>query len=331
MSSALALQRFPFLHTRSLELVEQLQSGMHGRTVLERTDPKLAFEWQANRLVVGELAVTASRYGGGLRAKTDNVDRIYTLLIPQHGGGQSTQGREATLLRPGRMAAVVSASLPATVEVDSYYQGFGVRIAADVMERTLHALTGVQRVTPLCFEGSVDLQQGAGAELMRLLQFILDGAKHEHSVLRTPIIEARLSEAFVVALLLGVRHNHSHLLRTEPRAIESRHVKLAQEYMEANAHRAITAAEVAQATGLTIRALNAAFQAHGGVPPFGFLRERRLALARARLASSSAATVAEVALSSGFPHLGRFSVQYKKRYGESPVETLRRARKLQGP
>jgi hypothetical protein len=73
------------------------------------------------------------------------------LLIPQRGGGRSAQGHEATLLQPGRTAAVVSASLPATVEVDSNYQGFGVRIAADVMERTLHMLTGVQRATPFGF------------------------------------------------------------------------------------------------------------------------------------------------------------------------------------
>jgi AraC-like DNA-binding protein len=89
--------------------------------------------------------------------------------------------------------------------------------------------------------------------------------------------------------------------------------------------------EVARATGVTIRALHAAFRAHGGGSPLSFLRERRFELARARLLTSSAATVTDVALASGLEHLGRFSIEYKKRYGESPAQTLRRARDLQGP
>jgi AraC-like DNA-binding protein len=59
-----------------------------------------------------------------------------------------------------------------------------------------------------------------------------------------------------------------------------------------------------------------------------FLRERRFEVARARLLASSAATVTDVAVASGFEHLGRFSVEYKKRYGESPTQTLRRGRDL---
>jgi AraC-like DNA-binding protein len=331
VSSALPLQQFPFFHTHSLEAFEQLQSSVHGRTSLQQTDRKAPFEWQANRVVVGELSVTATRFRAGARAKTDNVDNVYTLLMPQRSGGLSEQGRGSTLLLPGRTAALVSASLPATVELRTDYQGLGVRIAAGSMESTLNMLTGVQRTTPLRFEGSIDLQKGAGAELMGLLQFILDGAEREQSVLRTPIIETRLSETFMMALLLGTRHNHSHLLRTPQRAPEPRHVKRAEEYMEANAHRPITATDVARAAGLTIRALNAAFRAHRGVFPLGFLRERRFALARARLSTSSAVTVAEVALASGFVHFGRFSVEYKKRYGESPAQTLKRARERHGP
>jgi AraC-like DNA-binding protein len=212
------------------------------------------------------------------------------------------------------------------MEVDTHYQGIGVRIAASRMEGALDVLTGVQRTTPLRFEGSLDLQEGAGAELMRLLQFILDGAENPDGVLRTPILESRLSELIVLALLVGVQHNYSHRLRAPQRLPEPRHVKRAQEYIEANAHRAITAEEVARACGVTLRALNAAFRAYRGVSPFKFLRDQRFALAHARLSTSAAANVTEVAVASGFLHLGRFSVEYRRRYGESPAQTLKRAR-----
>jgi AraC-like DNA-binding protein len=40
--------------------------------------------------------------------------------------------------------------------------------------------------------------------------------------------------------------------------------------------------------------------------------------------------VTDVALRWGFLELGRFSVQYRQRFGEAPSETLKKARQLEG-
>ena len=59
-----------------------------------------------------------------------------------------------------------------------------------------------------------------------------------------------------------------------------------------------------------------------------FVRSTRLALARDRLQEGRpGATVTCVAQECGFDHLGRFSVAYAKRYGETPSETLRKKRR----
>lgn len=56
-----------------------------------------------------------------------------------------------------------------------------------------------------------------------------------------------------------------------------------------------------------------------------FLRERRLLLAQQRLQAATPGTkIAEVAYSCGFGHLGRFSRDYFKRFGEKPSVTLDR-------
>jgi transcriptional regulator GlxA family with amidase domain len=58
-----------------------------------------------------------------------------------------------------------------------------------------------------------------------------------------------------------------------------------------------------------------------------YVAARRLARARARLTDSDrAAVVAEVARQSGFGHPGRFAVLYRRVYGESPSQTVARAR-----
>lgn len=58
------------------------------------------------------------------------------------------------------------------------------------------------------------------------------------------------------------------------------------------------------------------------------LRRVRLAQARADLeAPGHNTSVTTVAYDCGFSHLGRFAREYARRYGESPSETLRRARR----
>ena len=56
-----------------------------------------------------------------------------------------------------------------------------------------------------------------------------------------------------------------------------------------------------------------------------FLIEQRLQRARKKLVEGGDATlIASIAMESGFTHLGRFSQTYKKRFGESPSESLRK-------
>jgi transcriptional regulator GlxA family with amidase domain len=81
-----------------------------------------------------------------------------------------------------------------------------------------------------------------------------------------------------------------------------------------------------QAIGVSERTLRKAFQRVHGVPPCRHLRMLRLSNARRALLSADGtlAKVTEIAMSFGFAELGRFSVEYKKAFGESPSQTLYR-------
>jgi AraC-like DNA-binding protein len=72
------------------------------------------------------------------------------------------------------------------------------------------------------------------------------------------------------------------------------------------------------------RTLRKAFNEIHGVPPCRRLRMLRLLHARRGLlaADSELTTVTKVATASGFSELGRFSVEYRKAFGESPSQTL---------
>ena len=68
-----------------------------------------------------------------------------------------------------------------------------------------------------------------------------------------------------------------------------------------------------------------------GMSPRACSRAIRLSRARRDLRRPEReTTVTGVALNRGFLELGRFSVQYRERFGESPIETLRKARYASG-
>jgi AraC-like DNA-binding protein len=72
------------------------------------------------------------------------------------------------------------------------------------------------------------------------------------------------------------------------------------------------------------RTLRKAFHKIRGLPPCRQLRLIRLSEARRALlaADCKRVTVTEIATASGFLELGRFSVEYRKLFGESPSQTL---------
>lgn len=82
--------------------------------------------------------------------------------------------------------------------------------------------------------------------------------------------------------------------------------------------------DIAQASGVSLRLLQALFRRDLGCTPGQFIRTERLRHARTLLDTGAAASVTQAALDSGFHHLGKFSAAYRQSFGESPSQTLRR-------
>ena len=96
--------------------------------------------------------------------------------------------------------------------------------------------------------------------------------------------------------------------------------------MELNLDQAITIGDIAAEAGVTVRAVQTAFQRHVGTTPLGELRRLRLAEVRSELLAADPAgrTVAEIAARWGFHHHGRMAAAYLEQYGELPSTTLAR-------
>jgi AraC-like DNA-binding protein/tetratricopeptide (TPR) repeat protein len=104
-----------------------------------------------------------------------------------------------------------------------------------------------------------------------------------------------------------------------------RSVRGALDAMRANMEHDWSVADLAAAAAVSTRTLQRQFQVFLGKTPGIALREIRFERARRELLQGQPGTkVTDVALRCGFAHCGRFSVEYRHRYGETPSQTLRR-------
>jgi AraC family ethanolamine operon transcriptional activator len=105
-------------------------------------------------------------------------------------------------------------------------------------------------------------------------------------------------------------------------------VRRARDFIEASAHEGISIVDVCAAVGVERRTLQRAFERVMGLNPLAYLQVVRLNRARTMLLHGDPArlTVFDVASRCGAWHLSRFTQAYRRMFGETPGQTLRRDR-----
>jgi AraC-like DNA-binding protein len=166
--------------------------------------------------------------------------------------------------------------------------------AAAVWNRTYDHLRDLVDTLPA---GEMPLVAGAGARQLAAAALSV----FPNNVLREPTIEDRLDA-------------HPGSLR---RAIG---------FIEENAERDLSSADIASAAHVTIRALQLAFRRHLDTTPMAYLRRVRMHRAYRDLRDADPtgdATVTDIALRWGFTNPSRFALAYRCTFGVPPSHTLR--------
>jgi len=112
------------------------------------------------------------------------------------------------------------------------------------------------------------------------------------------------------------------------RELLPRGLKKAIEWLESEPARPWRVGELAVLSGVAPRTLQKHFHRFLDQAPLAFLRDLRIGRIRQELLRGAQETnITEIATRFGFVHLGRFAIQYRHRYGETPSATLRRSRR----
>jgi len=134
------------------------------------------------------------------------------------------------------------------------------------------------------------------------------------------------SQRDVARALLDLYRFHGEPAPTAWGEHRSARMRAAVDTIHSRAHEPLTVSDIARAADLSVRGLQESFQRTLDRTPMQYLREVRLRRAHDDLlrAEPGSVSVAEVAARWGFTHMGRFSGEYLRRFGEYPKQTLRR-------
>ena len=170
----------------------------------------------------------------------------------------------------------------------------------------------------------MDFTSGYGRGLAGYLLTAVSDIERNGSLLHHPMFE----QCIMTGLLLSHPHSYSEALRRLEKSIAPRDVRRAIDYIEAHLDTDLTIADIARATGVAGRTLFKNFKDFKGISPMRYVRNARFRVVRqALLRAAPEESVSRIAMSWNFTHMGRFSVEYRQRFGESPSQTLRRRRR----
>ncbi len=300
-------------------------ADVYHRHRLHLLDEAQPFDMRIRAVTYGPVTVGTLSYGGPVRLETDDMEVAYQVNVPLAGELACRAGAESFVASPQRAALFGPDGSTAMTGFGRDRPLIGVKLDRVAVEGKLAELTGSS--TPLRAAPLIDLTAGRGREWWMVLRSVVDlfsGCDDDASLLNNELVMRPLTQSLLNGILFAA--NHPRLAQLEP--VETAlpgSVRRAQAVLHDRADEAFTIDDLAAATGMSVRGLQAAFRQHLDMTPMEYLRGVRLERAHADLLAADPArtTVAQVAHSWGFTHVGRFAARYQERYGTPPSSTLR--------
>ncbi|MGD1875951.1 MAG: AraC family transcriptional regulator [Kiloniellaceae bacterium] len=323
------LKRYRVLESRDLDALRDCAARQGAPIDLQLEGPRRGFDARFSSAPLDTLSLLHATYGTvrsrfGTRAEQPEDAFLICLLtegagrFEQHGAGWD-MGQGGAVMRDLRR--------PATAVQDGF-ACFALKLPVARLRRQAEALYGPAAGNrEVRFDCGAALDTAAGRRFRDTLHFLAAQLDADEGFAGT-LAAAAWEDLLLTLLLEAVPNDWAAEGEGCRRAtVLPYHVKRARDHIHAHLGEKITLADLAAAAGCGYRTLQSAFAEATGLPPMAYLKAVRLQAAHEALAAAGPKDgVAAVARAWGFGHPGRFAVDYRRRFGCSPTETLRTRR-----
>ncbi|MEU6215815.1 helix-turn-helix transcriptional regulator [Streptomyces sp. NPDC047023] len=306
------------------QAVEFFSAG-YGRCRMDLARPSCVTK--VSRTVVGALTVDEVDVGGDLSYRLAETSGVNIALVRR---GTVTTREHGSSLDERFVVSDIAVRAPGhQPDEGTIHRASFLAVTLDSQalqhELVIGARSEGQRAL---FSSHRPYSPGARNMLTSVLLHLRDSVISNPTARQSPLVLASAAQHLAATVLAAVPNSTHHVepALADTRDANTRTLRLAITFIEDNAHRGITTADIAGVARVTPRALQYAFKRHAQTTPLAYLRQVRLARAHAELEAATADTrlsVGEVASRWGFAHHGRFATAYRNAYGAPPSVTLR--------
>lgn len=315
------LDRFRSFETTDVDEARQIVGRHFCSHRLDRASCEGRFDACQNRVAGRHVSLNYIRYGADVTIEPGELTDFYLVQLPIRGGAEIANGRQSLMSTPD-LASLLNPDRHTKMRWRAGCEQILLQIGRRYLQSVAERMAGMP-LAQVRFEAGLDLTQPAVADWGRRFRGLYKAAdvgdvfgRGQDSVQRI------LEEGLVASLLASQPNTASPLLdRRDPGATPAV-LKRAIALMRDRFRDEISLLDISAHAGTTPRNLQILFKREFGAGPIQLLNDLRLAYARhLLLTDANARPIAEIADASGHRHLGRFSVGYKKRFGESPRDT----------
>ena len=273
---------------------------------------------------VSLLSITLSQT---VRQRGFGPRNMAAIFIPREGTNSVFAFDQ--LVEPGQCMTVMGGELEGVTH--SGYQEVDLAFDMNACQTQLEVLSGgsigVMPGTTIAAPGKTWI-----ADMTARVDWLLSAAKDNGGGLSNPQLRMSLTDHLLAAM---VRFDPSpaDIDSTTRKAAAARRVavRLAREYIHARLSEPLPLSELCRHSGLKARTLETGFREVTGLTPIAYIRSLRLNAARRALldGSTQLRSISDIAMDNGFWHLSQFATDYRKLFGETPINTRRRSRTVE--
>jgi AraC-like DNA-binding protein len=261
--------------------------------------------------------------------RAPGVDGFAISMIERGAGGLILPGSDEPVIGNAKTGLIYSIEPGTRLTASDLQSRLYLRLPTALLCRKLEAMLDGQQVDSIAFQPMFDQTRGAGATIRRLSDFLFAELEHSDTLLTNEIAIRSFEENLALCLLLGLPHNYTERLQRQKAAAAPGNVRRAEAFMQANASLPLGIAEIAEAAGCGVRALQIAFHRFRSTTPMRVLQQVRLEQARAEmLRPGKTQSLARISVEHGFSSPTRFAQLFRRKYGVYPSELLRERRDI---
>ena len=270
----------------------------------------------------GDVRLSRVRHSAGFSATSDPLDYLFFTVITEGTMEIATTRDQARAARGGVL--VYPIGTPLTVgwdRFDIHVLDLPVAVVADQAA----VQTGMDPAD-LRFEAMTPVSPAMARYWRASVGMVNRELSAPDSALTNPLVQASTLTMLAAAALSTFPNTAMTAPKTPgPGRVAPAALRRAIAYIDAHTDQPITVTEIANAAGVSARALQHAFKRHHDTTPLGYLAQARLQRAHRDLQGGDPTrgdTVTAIARRWGYTNPGRFATAYHAAYGQRPRHTL---------